>query len=428
MARTPAINSEVYRALRLSKPFKRLFPSLRNLSWSFFDNLSLGSPLEHICLLVGPRICYLRLKFEDLDLAELSFIRSIPVICPHISGLIIHLIRRLPKHGVQDPHHLIRDTIWDVVHCYQLTKIRCNLPVSRRGLVDLASMPALQIMALDVSDLMDDSTSLSLPQHAFPALRSLKLTGKLATAFLDALPSCELEDIEINFAYAVNEAPLMTRFFQVLHERCSHQSLTRIEIDFGTSVVPTRLLDIESDMLLLLLSFTNLQDMIIRSYHLFKLDNDFVEAAAKAWPHLCILQLGHGGWGWGGQSTNVTLAGLIPLARHCPDLTKLCIVVDATVVDHSMDILVSNTKLDVLDLGDSVIDEPAPVAAFLSEIFPHLTSISSWNVPVTGRIAAEVRKKYSGRWDEVACLLKIFAEVRQMEKNKKDEYNDEAEP
>jgi hypothetical protein len=288
-------------------------------------------------------------------------------------------------------------------------------------------MPALQIMALDVSDLIDDSISLSLPQDAFPVLRSLKLTGKPATAFLNALPSCKLDDIEIEFAHTVNEVPLMTKFFQVLHERCSHQSLTRIEIDFGASFVPTRLLDIESDMLWLLLSFTNLQAMIIRSYHLFKVDNDFVEAAATAWPHLCILQLGRGGWGWG-ESTNVTLAGLIPLARYCPDLTRLSIVVDATVVDHSVDILVSNTKLNFLNLGDSVIDDPASVAACLSKIFPHLTSISSWDVPVMGQTATEVQKKYNGRWDEVARLLKIFAEVRQMERNKKDEYNDEAEP
>jgi hypothetical protein len=417
------MSSEVYRALRLSRPFIQLCPSLRNLSWSFFDGLD-GS-LEHICLFVGPRTCYLRLEFQVLDLAELSLVRSIPVICPHIADLIIYYG---PKHGVKrDPHHLIGDTIWDVVHCYQLTKIRCNLPVSRRGLVHLASMPALQIMALDVSDLIDDSISLSLPQDAFPVLRSLKLTGKPATAFLNALPSCKLDDIEIEFAHTVNEVPLMTKFFQVLHERCSHQSLTRIEIDFGASFVPTRLLDIESDMLWLLLSFTNLQAMIIRSYHLFKVDNDFVEAAATAWPHLCILQLGRGGWGWG-ESTNVTLAGLIPLARYCPDLTRLSIVVDATVVDHSVDILVSNTKLNFLNLGDSVIDDPASVAACLSKIFPHLTSISSWDVPVMGQTATEVQKKYNGRWDEVARLLKIFAEVRQMERNKKDEYNDEAEP
>ena len=45
-----------------------------------------------------------------------------------------------------------------------------------------------------------------------------------------------------------------------------------------------------------------------------------------------------------------------------------------------------------------------------------------------GQTATEVQKKYNGRWDEVARLLKIFAEVRQMERNKKDEYNDEAEP
>jgi hypothetical protein len=74
-------------------------------------------------------------------------------------------------------------------------------------------MPALHKLALDVSG-SDDLISLSLPQCAFPALQDLELTGKMVSAFLEALPSCKVETIKINFASTVDEVDLMARFFQ----------------------------------------------------------------------------------------------------------------------------------------------------------------------------------------------------------------------
>jgi hypothetical protein len=101
-----------------------------------------------------------------------------------------------------------RDIIWQIVCCYELVDFRSDLPVSQRALLHLAGMPALQKLALDVSG-SDDLISLSLPQCAFPALRNLELTGKMASAYLEALPSCKVDAIRINFAFTVDEA----RFF-----------------------------------------------------------------------------------------------------------------------------------------------------------------------------------------------------------------------
>jgi hypothetical protein len=314
-----------------------------------------------------------------------------------------------------DDDHAIRETIWEVFSCRQLAAVGCNLPVSQQALQHLASMAALQEISLDLSGI-DDIASLSLTQCAFPALRRLELTGKMATALLDALRSCKLGSIKIQFAGTVNEARLMMRFFHVLHSRCSHHSLTRFDVAFDRSPVAPHL-DITVDMLRPLLSFVNLQKIIIRSCHRFKLDNDFVGAMAKAWPHLRVLQLGSYG-SWGGQ-LDVTLAGLVPLVQHCPNLRRLGIVIDATVVDHSLDIPASNTKLKALSLGDSLIEDPASVAACLSGLFPFLNSIAGWNNSIHW-FSIEDRAKYRGRWDEVVRLTKIFADVRQMERRNKD--------
>jgi len=283
-------------------------------------------------------------------------------------------------------------------------------------------MPALQKLTLDVSG-SDDFTSLSLPQCAFPALRELDLTGKMASAFLEALPSCKLETIRVQFKPTTNEGDIMARFFQVLHERCSHQSLSRIGVYFGPNVIHLHYPDIEGYMLQPILSFANLQDITISIHHMFKIDNNFIEAAAKSCPRLRSLELGIDGWG--GRS-NITLTGLASLARHCPDLTSLAIVIDATIVDHVLDIPVSNTKLNALNLGDSIIQNPTFVAGYLSRIFPYLTSVYAWRFSVL-QAELERKKKYRDRWDEVARLIKISADVHKMERNKIDECRNEVE-
>ncbi|KIM81022.1 hypothetical protein PILCRDRAFT_89306 [Piloderma croceum F 1598] len=412
-ARQITPDSEVLRAIRLSRPLAQLCPNLRHLNWSYVGYNDVQA-LEHIYSLIGPEICRLFLEIGKLDLAETSLIRSIPVICPRITHLSICVYYR--DHPEKSDH--FREMIWETVCCYELVDFWSDLPVSQRALLHLAGMPALRKLALEVSG-SDAFISLSLPQCPFPALRDLDLTGKMAPAFLEALPSCMIEAIRINSIPTIDDVDFMARFFQVLHERCSRQSLSRIGVYFGTNFMQPYHPGIDlADMLQPLLSFVNLQDITISIHHLFRLDNNFVEAAAKSWPRLRSLKLGIDGYDhrsmWGGRS-NITLIGLASLARHCPDLTSLAIVIDATVVDHVLDIPVSNTKLDVLHLGNSIIENPTSVAACLSRIFPCLTSIYSYCFPP---ILAE--QMYPDRWNEVARLINKSADVRKMERNKMD--------
>jgi hypothetical protein len=399
-------DSKVLRALRLSRPLALLCPNLRHLNWGStgYDDVLV---LEHIYSLIGPQICRLFLEIGKLDLAETSLIRSIPVICPRITHLSLCVYY---KDQPEESDHF-SEMIWETVCCYELVDFWSNLPVNQRALLHLAGMPALQKLALDVS-CSDDFMSLSLPQCAFPALRDLELTDKTASAFLEALPSCKLEAIKFNFES--DDVDLMARFFQALYERCSHQSLSRIDVDFWPDFAQP---GIEADMLQPLLSFVNLQDITITVQHLFRFDNNFVETAAKSWPRLRSLKLDIDGCDqrWGARP-NVTLTGLASLARHCPDLTSLAIVIDAMVVDHVSDIPVSNTKLDFLHLGDSIIGNPTSVAAYLSAIFPSLTSIYSWSFPIV-----QSGQKYRERWNIVAGLINISADARKTEKNKMDE-------
>ncbi|KAJ7354487.1 hypothetical protein DFH08DRAFT_854973 [Mycena albidolilacea] len=79
-----------------------------------------------------------------------------------------------------------------------------------------------------------------------------------------------------------------------------------------------------------------------------------------------------------GYAPRTTLAGLLPLAQHCPRLESLALVLDATRTDP--EILrdgISNCALARLDVVESPLSSPGAVAAFLAAIFPNLQVVSS---------------------------------------------------
>ncbi|KAJ7140947.1 hypothetical protein C8R44DRAFT_531922, partial [Mycena epipterygia] len=97
-----------------------------------------------------------------------------------------------------------------------------------------------------------------------------------------------------------------------------------------------------------------------------------------AWPRIEKLDLAPGS-----QSARyvpqITLAGLIPLAQHCPRLASLAIVLNATDADpYSKEKPgggVCNRALVYLDVVESPLSSPGAVASFLSAIFPNLQSV-----------------------------------------------------
>jgi hypothetical protein len=73
------------------------------------------------------------------------------------------------------------------------------------------------------------------------------------------------------------------------------------------------------------------------------------------------------------RRSEITLAGLVPLAQHCVELTDLTIVVNATIIDPPIHIPIPNIKLRYLDLRGSKIWNPDSAAAYLYRLFPGVT-------------------------------------------------------
>lgn len=69
---------------------------------------------------------------------------------------------------------------------------------------------------------------------------------------------------------------------------------------------------------------------------------------------------------------------------------------------------ICNNKITRLDLGDSRLDEPSSVVAFLSDILLSVSTINAWY----GNMRTRQGEEYSRWWVNVAELLGVFALVR----------------
>ncbi|KAF8063944.1 hypothetical protein FPV67DRAFT_1654105 [Lyophyllum atratum] len=124
-------------------------------------------------------------------------------------------------------------------------------------------------------------------------------------------------------------------------------------------------------------------------------DNDWLADAAMAWPHLSSLildSLYH-------ETPVVTLAGLVPLIRHCPQLSHLSLTLDAKPFGRDQDDLLAgicNRRITSLVVPYSLITDPEGVFQCLQLMFPCLTSIDY-------QISYETDQE--GDWDRLVELL-----------------------
>lgn len=174
---------------------------------------------------------------------------------------------------------------------------------------------------------------------------------------------------------------------------------------------------IDDHVLMPLMALGNLEN--VRINFAFRFGNDMVRTMANAWPRLVSLDFG--GRGWAGCS-QITLAGLLPLIQ-LPALGELSLSIDASVVDHTLNmppVNTPNTHLLHLELNDSIIENPFLVAGFLSDLFPSLRTIDAWGASVRGdpHLPRGTVEEYKAKWQDVTRLVPLLAKVRQQEQRR----------
>ncbi|KAG1728151.1 uncharacterized protein EDB91DRAFT_1339311 [Suillus paluster] len=164
--------------------------------------------------------------------------------------------------------------------------------------------------------------------------------------------------------------------------------------------------------------FESLGRIDIDVNHGIHLSDDDLRSLISSWPHLYSFSL-NDNTGWRVKS-GITQIGLLAMLEFCPNLQKLCIALNTDafteVPSDRPGEGFENIAVQTLGLADSLIDVRATVAvaAFLSDIFPNLTTIVAWDsVPMSRRLNAGI---YAERWTHVSEQVRGMNRVREQER------------
>lgn len=197
-----------------------------------------------------------------------------------------------------------------------------------------------------------------------------------------------------------NKSPIkeshVREFFGALEAYCTPDVLTSIILHQGES---SNYADQDDrictmDTLEPLLSFRNLRELNLFFYEVgYRLGDISIESMVNAWPHMCRFKLR---CEVGVQSSDITLEGLLPIAKNWHQLESLCLTFTGKSVKDSSPPPLPGAcchYLRHIDIGySSLVSNPVLVALFLSAIFPSLSDIRCHDGV--------------GPWERVALLIR----------------------
>jgi hypothetical protein len=266
--------------------------------------------------------------------------------------------------------------------------------VTDEDLLHLASLPTL----LNLNVILKNSPWLAFPQQSFVSLRDLTIRTYHIRTLINLLKShrcLPMQSLQLDVTCLPRSITELTELLYIIGDHCAHLDLAHLDICATYTVADAFFY---SDMLRPLLSFTNLTRADIDCTLSFaQIDNTFLEEMATAWPRLERLTLGLNSSR--GRRSEVTLAGLVPLAQYCPNLKFFSLTFNACRIERpGRDF--RNHQLHQLGVGfSSMLDaDVTAVAEFLSDIFPNLTSIC-WSPTLKPEEGSRER------WKQVAALL-----------------------
>ncbi|KAG1738959.1 hypothetical protein EDB19DRAFT_1712130 [Suillus lakei] len=387
-------DAKLYRALSSPPDPSFLLPNLRTFTWHCLSTRSAGldDMIAFMRQLLGHNPAEAQLIVSEHALAAFSDLG-----CTSLRKLVIQ------NHKVAISANVTEDAICNLSALRSLT---CG-EVSVKSLHHLAQFPLLSRLNIWLGD--DIPSALTFPRFPFSKLRYLTINTKSIGPCLSMLKAtnwnirCFHHRMDAEYDPAGRSALL-----ELLPLQLSRESLKCISLH--TSAVLHQDDDPITNPFSLkpLFSFKNLLILELRGAIIPGLDNDGLQKLAAAWPQKQGYIMPHK---W-------NLTGLVLLLEHCPDLHQLALSVNAIIDTKAPPALpissISNKLITAIDFCNSPITKTAEVAAFLSAIVPNLRETSSWKGEVMcpgGNV-----REYQKRWNDVAELVRVFAEVRKQER------------
>ena len=409
----PEIDASVFQAIACAMDIFQLEgPLLPNLREIFCIDTE-GHTLWNIYpFLPSKLVCFTLRVHRPPDLATMTILSALKVKSPHIQQFCV-VNGRSYEDQLAPP---VSSSLCGLLH---LCTVECaQVALTREAILHLAFLPNLREVDIRVAD--DQINIKSSVHSSFPALRRLTLNCESMTTAIEFVKSMVQSASLTSFTVCVEDPPSsvqLGRIFSLLSAQSSFVHLTDIHfchpefIGYGEDSLP--LLDAHDFEPLL--KFTHMESIAIETEcSIANFDDELLKAMATSWPnlrHLCLTN----GWGESFPS-RCTLRGILHLGQHCPNLMSLRIVFQA-----SAEICwngrpgggVVNERLETLEVVQSPIADPRPVASFLSDVFPRLTSIVAWD-NLNPEDPTEVGNRK--RWQEAIQLYDDFVAIRNEER------------
>ncbi|KAM5539374.1 hypothetical protein V8D89_006826 [Ganoderma adspersum] len=375
----PTLDRGAVSPLSIYRPTLILFPRLVELNWK---DSTLGKDdhdLPVVLGLIGPylkRISIVDWSLQNDDEQHLQ--TSLSLISTRFQSL-----RSFNLHCKQTPMvcKLIPGALPSSLK--DLRSFRCDrIPVSENAFLALGRLQHLNEFSIRLPALLSWAP---LPPDAFPALRNIEITA-LTRDYLalgtDVVRFPLVKDVIIN----LRDIPTIRNglpFFDLISRQFSHTVLSGFSVymsndaNIGRSRQNNLKLTLTRDTLRPLLSFTDMNTMVVNLACPYALDGDFCSEIAQAFPKIECLLLGNYDYCYHEPPMLPLMTqALVPFATHCPELSRLGITFDARqslTVDDVRDALPqrpSPSAVIVLECSHCPIGDAHMVAAYLARVFP----------------------------------------------------------
>ena len=358
------IDPSVFSHMAYLREGRPLFPALRNLDIEVSCSgtmlpLFLSSSLLSIALTHEPT------GRSDQCPGAWSVLHALPTTIPGIHTLSLDLM--LSDSAL---NAILRMTNLQHLH------LLCPTPdtkITHSFFFSLALLPKLVDLSIPHVDIPSPPPTVSFLSTPFPCLNSLSLNGDSLAAVFFLL--------EVPKKHGIKSLKVQSHRTQPIHQDTWLRFFHTISTNFSKSLSVVDL-GIYQDEQLPVADNVRVFEPLLELHELeeFKVMNSAPWATlqdadlllmAKAWPKIRVLRL---------QSNfvqpRVTLQGLHSLASFCPHLRELWLQIDASSKANFKPVSLnvpSDHPLWYWNVGESLIDNPAPVALQLHDMFPNLS-------------------------------------------------------